>query len=486
MSTKSRIAGGRLPETSGWHLLGHLLGAALIIIMLSSHWAHAGLFEDATSGGTGPADTAGQVESSPQTVEFNGYVRADVYLGKVPDQDVTEIKTGYGELAGKLRLHLGEYGDGYAEARLRQGHQGGQTSGEFDLREAYLDLHLGPLDLRAGQQIIVWGRADAFAPTDNLTPRDMRICSPNEDDARLSNLALRATLNLVPLRWELTWVPFFAPSHFPAFDLPGPLEMGQPSWPDTDFEHGTLATRANFEFAAVEFSLSYLVGYATFPGLELASFALAAPPQVEVRFHAYRHQVAGCDFATTLGSFGLRGEAALRWPEQDQAEYTPLPEIDYVVGIDRQFGDLSVILQYVGKVVLDWQQIPPTGLIDLVEGRTPTPEQLERIMADPEGVAREEIERKTRLVAGQTTRYGHAFTLRLGWSLLHETLLLEVLGYYNIATGEWLARPKLTYDIADGLKVAAGAEIYGGPDDTLFGMIDELQSAGFCEVIAYF
>lgn len=445
--------------------------------------ARAGLFEEATAGKS--QDTK-QADEKPATIEFNGYLRADVYLGKVPDQQVTEIKTGYGELAGKLRLHLGEYADGYSEARLRGGYLGGRQTAEFDLREAYLDLHLGRVDLRAGQQIIVWGRADAFAPTDNLTPRDMRIRSPNEDDARISNLAMRATVNLSALRWEFTWIPFFAPSHFPDFELPGPLVLAEPSWPDTDFEHGTLATRANFEFATLEFSLSYLVGYSTFPGLELASFAMAAPPQAEVRFHAYRHQVAGCDFATTLGDFGLRGEAALRWPEQNDTEYTPLPEVSYVIGLDHEFGDLSVVLQYVGKVVLDWSELAPTGLLDLVEGRTPTPEQLARIMADPEGTARQEIARKTRMVSGQTERVSHALTLRLSWSLLYETLKIELLGYYNIATGEWLARPRLTYDISDGLKLAAGGELYGGPADTLFGMIDEIQSAAFCELIAYF
>jgi hypothetical protein len=38
---------------------------------------------------------------------------------------------------------------------------------EEQLREAYLDIHFGPMDFRIGKQIIVWGRTDRINPTDN-------------------------------------------------------------------------------------------------------------------------------------------------------------------------------------------------------------------------------------------------------------------------------------------------------------------------------
>ncbi|RME29865.1 MAG: hypothetical protein D6806_00820, partial [Deltaproteobacteria bacterium] len=412
------------------------------------------------------------------------------YVGKVPDQSVTEIKTGYGELAGKLRLRYSDWADGYGELRLRQGWEGGEVVTAYELREAWAELHLGPVDFRAGRQILAWGRADAFAPTDNLTPRDMRIRSPNEDDARTSNLAFRSVLNLLPLRWELVWLPFFAPSYFPRFSLPGPIEFATPAWPDADFEHGTFATRLDFEFAAAGFSLSYLVGYSTFPGIELVSLQMPSPsqpqPSATVRFHAYRWQVAGADFDTTAGGFGIRAEAALRWPEQNDREYTPLPEIVYVVGLDREIGDFSFVLQYLGRYVLDWTELTETAVDAMARDEQPTAEQLAEFLADPEGTARRALQRKTRMVASQTERLQHSVTLRLAWKLLYETLDIELLGFLNASTLEWLVRPKVVYDVADGIKVAAGGEVYGGPDDTLFGTIDEIQSAGFFELIVHF
>jgi hypothetical protein len=38
------------------------------------------------------------------------------------------------------------------------------------LREAFVGTSAGTVDVRAGRQILVWGRADQINPTDNLTP----------------------------------------------------------------------------------------------------------------------------------------------------------------------------------------------------------------------------------------------------------------------------------------------------------------------------
>ena len=453
--------------------------------MLNCRTVAAGLFEDAVEG---EADAEQSPATSRSALELNGYVRGDLYMGKAPDKDVTEIKNGYAEAAAKLKVLFGDWGDGRGEIRLRQGYNGAEVRGEFDLREAFVDLYLGPVDIRLGHQIIVWGRADAFNPTDNLTPHDMRVRSPNEDDRRAANLSLSTTFYFDPVNIELIYVPFYAPSHFPVFELPGPISFTPPDYPDMDFEHGTAASRLNMVLPEVGFSVSYLFGYSTFPGLSLADFSFGPPPEVSVRFSAYRHHVAGLDFSTTIGDcLGLRGEAALRWPvDEPETEHVPLPDVQYVLGVDREFGDFSVIVQYVGRTVLKWEQIEPTGLLELAQGKTPTPEQLERILADPEGAARDEVERKTRMISGQTERYSHAVTARLAWKLLQETLELELLGSYNFTTGEWLVRPKISYSITDGLDAVAGAEIYGGPDDTLYGTIDETMSAGFVELIAYF
>ena len=116
------------------------------------------------------------------------------------------------------------YGDGFAELRLLYGMQS-QTEQQavLDVREAYVNTYVGPVDLRLGKQIIVWGRADLLNPTANLTPNDLHARSPIEDDRRIGNIAARANLRLAPVRIEGVWIPTCTATH-PCPRLPMCLE----------------------------------------------------------------------------------------------------------------------------------------------------------------------------------------------------------------------------------------------------------------------
>ncbi|MFH1132339.1 MAG: DUF1302 family protein, partial [Pseudomonadota bacterium] len=376
--------------------------------------------------------------------ELNGYVRGDLFLGKHPEKTAMEAKAGYGEAALKIRARKGDWGDAFSELRVRSGYENGEADTIVDLREAYVNLFLGPLDLKLGHQIIIWGRADGVNPTNNLTPQDMRIRSPAEDDMRRGNLALRTHLNLDPVRWEVVWVPIFAPSYFPNFQLPGGITLAEPTWPNAHLKNSTIATRLHFLLPAFEFSVSYLYGTSTFPGIEFQNFS-PETTSVVVAFTAYRHQVVGADFSTTIGPIGLRGEIAFRRAyEYDQHEYTPRPDLQYVLGIEKEFwNQLSIIAQYNGKIVFDWDEDPASAV-------PPATDSSIRPLVT-------KVVEKNRMVAGQLEQIQHSATLRVQWNLLQETLHLEALAMYNFSTQELLANPKISYDIADALTVAAGA-----------------------------
>ena len=458
-----------------------------------------GLFEDAVAGGgetreAAPADGAEPANKAPGPCadssglcaraggidfELNGYIRGALYLGKLPDEASLQTKSGYGETSLKLQARKGKWGDAVGDLRLRAGHEGGETDGTVELREAHVNLYLGPVDLRMGHQVIVWGRADAVNPTNNLTPRDMRVRSPHEDDARLANLALRGQLSLDPLRWEVVWVPFYAPSHFPDFNmaaaagLPIKVNFGEPDYPDTDVRNSILATRVHLLLPAVEASVSYLIGPSTFPGIALASINPTTPLSATLAFATYRHQVVGADFATTIGAFGLRGEFAFRSPfGREGHEHVPMPDLQYVVGLDHELlGELAIIAQYSGRVVLEFEELDTSAMfVDMGGGRSVPWQLLE----------------KNRMIAGQLYQVQHSATLRLAWTALQEALKLELVGMVNFTTEELMLRPKVSYDIADALKVTAGAEIYLGPEGTLMGTIEQIQSAGFVELRASF
>jgi hypothetical protein len=188
-------------------------------------------------------------------------------------------------------------------------------------------------------------------------------------------------------------------------------------------------------------------------------------PLVNAFLKSYRMHVVGADFATILGSTGFRGEFAYRRPHGDYRESLHIinPDLYYVLGIDREFpGSLSLIFQYVGRYVLDFEELLPPQ--------------------DPALLPIYKLEEKNRLLASQQYEHSHALSLRIAKSFLYETLDLELMGYVNLTTEEFFIKPKVTYRITDALKLVTGGEWYQGPSDTLFDLIDPYLSAFFGEL----
>jgi len=353
------------------------------------------------------------------------------------------------------------------------------------LREAYANVYAGPFDLRLGKQIIVWGKADGFNPTNNITPVDLTVRSPLEDDRRVGNFGARAFLNFSPVRIEGVWMPLYVPTKFPPIPLEPGVTLLDPVIPDPALKNGLGAGRVHLELSSFEMSASYLYGNALLPGLERYTYTVGTGNgSVTVQRRVYTHQVIGFDFSTAFGEeLGLRGEAAYRAPINEEAIYTPNREVNYVVGLDRTFGSLSVIAQYVGKYVLDWQREgtdDPAGIADLeaVQPEDLTPARIEEI----ESGIDEEMRRRNQILFQQTEELQHTASVRLEYLAFHDTLSLSVLGAYNFSTSEWLAFPKITYKFSDALSGSIGGELYNGPEDTLLDYLDQDLTAGYVEL----
>jgi hypothetical protein len=132
----------------------------------------SGLFE---SGGEASPDSP--AEKSGDSFELGGYARGDLFVGVLPATGDAGMNAAYGEVSLQVNAKKGDLGSAFMDFRMRAGQQLDTADLFLDLREAYVNMYLGPLDLRVGKQIVVWGRADAFNPTSNLTPLDFRIRS---------------------------------------------------------------------------------------------------------------------------------------------------------------------------------------------------------------------------------------------------------------------------------------------------------------------
>lgn len=435
--------------------------ACILFLLWVPYSAGQGLFEDATQ----------DADESKLSFDLWGYVRSVLYAGEAPDPESGEIKSAYGEFALKLKAEKRGYGSAFAELRLREGQEFDSRVSEFNLREAYIDAYAGRFDFRVGHQIIVWGRADGLNPTDNITPKDMLARSPDEDDRRLANFLLRAAYNVYPLKLEVIWIPAYKASRMPTEFIdfpPGIIYSGQ-EFPSARFSNSGVALKLSLELAELDGSLSYFNGYNPWSGLSAAVPEIPPlGPQdtlVQVFLKAYRMHVLGGDFSTTVGSYGLRGEVAYRSPHEDYITnlYVINPDVYYVVGIDREFsGGVSFILQYLGRYVIDFEEL--------------------EVPSNPALLPIYNLAFNNTILASQQFQWSHSVSLRLAASLLHETLSLELMGLVNLTSQEYMLRPKLDYSISDAFSITLGGELYRGPEKTLFHLVEKNLSAVFGEL----
>jgi hypothetical protein len=280
-------------------------------------------------------------------------------------------------------------------------------------------------------------------------------------------------------------MPIYVPSELPDIALPQYVVFGEPKFPAPTLKEGLYAGRVHLELPAFEASVSALQGNAPLPGLEFDSFSVGPSTEIRIARSAYKQRVFGADFSTAIGDIlGIRGEAAYRRPiDYYDVAQAPRPDLQYVLGLDRAFGSVNVIVQYVGRYVFDWQReegpAEPFNPEILLPLEPPPSEELTNRVRNS---VNQQLRPTNQILFGQTEQVQHAASARVEWLTLQDTLSLSALGLVNFSTEEWLLYPKLNYKISDSLSTSVGAEIYGGPDRTLFGAIDELLSAGYAEL----
>ncbi len=421
-----------------WNLCAILLTIPVQIFSQS-------LFEEAMS-------ITQEQEAAQKTLELNGYIRSGIWEGKIPSENNAETKSAYGEAALKLRAEKKGFGKAYSEIRFRKGKEFDEDIEETDIREAYVSLYAGNLDITLGQQIVVWGRADGINPTNNITPRDQFVRSSDEDDRREGNFIARVYYNFSIFRLEGIFVPFYRANPLPP--LPD-LKDADVLNPSSDIKNSAGAIRLHIETASFEGSLSWFNGYKPGTGMVSDSGKIYQKP--------YRVNITGADFSTSIGTlFGLRGEVAYMRPVDDtDDEYIPSQDIHYILGADREIGNLSIIVQYIGRHVFSFR-----------EQKTPS---------TPDEAVLYRLERMNRLVSSQSDETSHMASCRIEYKMLQEALRLECNTVYNFTTEELMIRPMAEYDITDALTVTIGGEFYHGPDDSLYSMVDSYLSAGFIE-----
>ncbi len=259
---------------------------------------------------------------------------------------------------------------------------------------AYIALHdiLPGLDIKAGRQIVVWGTADKFNPTNNINSDDL------EDRPLFTEPIANQMLVLeyAPLRDKLWFQGVYIPLFYPALLPPSaalalrdpqslppyvsqedidairylqgfiranpvfnPRVLSHVQQPAPDFRNGQTAFKTGWKAGPIDMSASYYYGFHDIPLPYLVrSQQLAAPNmdpmldkapedrfwfQSDVYMAYPRMHVAGLDFTTQLpflGNMGFWGEAGLFIPN-GRGTYRPLPFVPNADAGTCNEGDVS-------------------------------------------------------------------------------------------------------------------------------------------------
>ena len=418
--------------------------AALVvaIALLSLPAPHARGEEPAPEGGRSPW------RAIVEQTDISGSIRGSYWSSSRDLNDKDNL--GVAALWLRGRSQLAEPVALVADAWLMNDNLFQARSTGAQLREGYLDFRFGSLDLRVGQQIIAWGRADRINPTDNLTSRNLTLLVPEDSDQRTGTTGIVATYHLAGFALTGVWLPTFQPDIVPLRTPPDPYVLRPrqlPSEPVTQF-----AFKVDRAGGGIDWSVSFFDGFDLYPDIEIIGTTLTSVLVAPTYHHI---QVVGADAATTWGPYSFRAELAYTFTEHWKNSAVKSPFFLMVLGGDRTFlGSFNVNLQFILRVISDFQ-----NPIDV-----PNPINRAVVTANAS-------------INSQLDQVQESISLRLGKKWLNDTLETEVGSIVGLNRGDFAVRPKAKYAITDRLRATVGGDIFRGPTPSFFGRLRDNSTA---------
>jgi hypothetical protein len=241
----------------------------------------------------------------------------------------------------------------------------------LSLRHARATVRKGPLTADVGKQFIRWGKADILNPTDRFAPRDFLEVT---DDEFLAVIGARGQYVRGPHSIDVAWVPVFTPSRTPligrrwaplqpqTFGTTGFIDL-DPTFPDRS-QYGV---RWNAVGPGFDVSASYFDGFNHLP--QFTAFPLSSRPLVALQRTYAPLRMVGADAAVPLRWFTVKGEIASLFTTSRTADDV----VVYVVQLERQSGELSLVVGYAGEIVTERRSefdfAPDRGLTRAFLGR---------------------------------------------------------------------------------------------------------------------
>jgi hypothetical protein len=389
----------------------------------------------------------------------------------------------------------------------------------FESQAAYIDIyHILPhLDLRIGRQVVVWGTADKFNPTNNLNSLD--LSDPLLFGKALGNQMIRLDYN--PWRDLIitaVWVPIFRPAQLPRtaplavtqVNRPAPVQeaqfrtiLGQEAIfqnpqnvsvytlvPETSIQNSQVGLRVAGRVLGQDMSISYYHGRWGIPTPAWATNK--ANGQVQVGVMWPRMDVLGVDMAGSINKLGGLGywiEAGLFFPQQinyglyDDNPVTSLTGHDRLTFQKSSAGVWSLQKNINGVMPV---VVPSTPFLKLTAGvdyswnkYLYTNLQYVYGFIDEFGWGKQSYIRPGEGVGGLTrteARIGHYLVAGADLKFFNDALLIRFFGAFKVPQiGDQspsftaVLFPQIAWAVWDATELSLGAFVFLGDSDTKFG-----------------
>jgi len=321
-----------------------------------------------------------------------------------------------------------------------------------NLQEAYIDYYSDWLTIRAGRQIMTWGKADELNPTDILNPQDMSNILEDKIIRKKGLFALKSNIVIKDYEIEAIWKP-----EFQSFDLPQnsrwsffsmpyyPTSPPKEIRPGNGFDDTEWGVALSKTYSMFDFTLNWFDGWDNIP----TSIYVVNRSQITLHQKYHRTKMIGGSFAGSINSIGFWGEGAYFITKDSEGIDPDIknPYVQLVIGSDYTFfGGAKVNVQYIQEFVT-------------------------KIDSDNEQKAEDKIFSK---LGGIGLPIHQAVSIRVevpfGFAASNS---IELFSIYDMEEPGAMVGPKFKMAVDDNLKIETGLVLYDGDYGSVFGKLDQ-------------
>lgn len=388
-------------------------------------------------------------------VDFGGFVQGD-FAGRVtglecPDGEACDYLLS----EERLQLKLGAWsrdGSAFFAAKADLFHDAVANEPGIEFREGYAGWTSKYVGVQVGRRIFTWGVGDLLFIND-VFPKDWTAFFTGRpiEYLKIGSDAVKVDVFAPYVELEAVVVPFFQPDRLPTTDRfllpPAPFPPGlaqRDQHPELSYENAEFHGRLSGDISGWR-----LTAYASRTFYRTPAMALDNPANPTELVLSYpRLNTYGASLSGGLLGGVLSAEGGYYDSEDDRDGTDPAIENSQwkaLLGYSHAlWRDATLGVQGYGEYMLFHDEYKD---------------------ALPPGIA---VRDKVRAVA----------TLRFTQLLLHQTLTLNVFGFWGVTDEDGYLIPSIRYSFADPLWAEVGANLFlGKEDDTTFGALDDNDNA---------